>query len=643
MKIRLKHLLVYTRQSIERIEFSEAVTFLHGPVGTGKSTVVRLVDYCLGGELEETPAIQKEFVAATLSLKIGEYDCTLERAIHDKQSVRVTWSRSEDDFGSVNAPLSAGDCPLLDPEVYNFSDLMFHLAGVSPIKVRRRRWDPDSPLVRLSFRDVWRYCYLDQTHLDSSFFRLEDPFRGRKSQDAMRFFTGLHSERLSQLETELMRTIDIQETKREAVQQIRDFMSRFDLGTGLDSQLHLAKRELAEAQQRQRELEEKRSADIHPTDYLREELRKLSLEIENVRQAVVDSQEMITQQKALRAELITAKVKAERANQAGRILQGVQYQYCPQCGVDLTHRVEHGEHCSLCGSTHSDNSNTNPLQLEALRRDLNERIDQVTYSVARRERKLRRTRIYLEQLNQHKRSLDKRLQEELSRYDSAFLESIRTVERKIATLVERIRSLEHLKQMPQAINDLEEEAGSLQGRIDNLRTLVIEERQRLVHADENIQAIAYEFKRILLAVSFPGVTKDDDVAIDPRNWKPVVFHDEQEWTFWDTGSGGKKTLFNVCYALALHTVAINRRLPVPTVLIIDSPTKNISEDVNPELVCSLYAEIYRIARDQNGAGIQFLIIDSELVEPNTDVRGFKARRMAGEPGSPSLIPYYVGP
>ena len=50
--------------------------------------------------------------------------------------------------------------------------------------------------------------YLDQTHLDSSFFRLEDPFRGRKSQDAMRFFTGLDSERLSELETELYRTID---------------------------------------------------------------------------------------------------------------------------------------------------------------------------------------------------------------------------------------------------------------------------------------------------------------------------------------------------------------------------------------------------------------------------------------------------
>src|SRR5262249_24502682 len=216
MRIRLRHLIVRTRRSTERIDFSEVVPFLYGPVGTGKSTVSRLVDYCLGGDLERTPAIQQEFVAAELSLVLGDYDCTLERAADDTQSVRATWSGPGDDNGSVNAPLASQTEALLNAEVYNLSDLVFHLCGVTPIKVRKRTYDPDSPVIRLSIRDIWWYCYLDQTHLDSSFFRLEDPFRGRKSQDAMRFFTGLHSERLSQLDAELMSTIDQQRTKREA-------------------------------------------------------------------------------------------------------------------------------------------------------------------------------------------------------------------------------------------------------------------------------------------------------------------------------------------------------------------------------------------------------------------------------------------
>ena len=242
-----------------------------------------------------------------------------------------------------------------------------------------------------------------------------------------------------------------------------------------------------------------------------------------------------------------------------------------------------------------------------------------------------------------KRRLDSQLQAELARYDSAFVESIRGSEREIATLEERVRSLERLKLMPQAINDLETQAGELQGQIDRLRTDSQEERSRLQEADDHIAAIAAEFKRIMLAVSFPGVSEEDEVVLDPRNWRPKVVHGDQEWSFWDTGSGGKKTLFNVCYALALHAVAIERELPVPSVLIVDSPTKNISEDENPDLVHSLYAEMYRIAAQERDARLQFLLIDSDLIPPPDDLDGCSVRRMAGEDSAPSLIPYYTGP
>jgi rubrerythrin len=602
------------------------------------------VDYCLGGELERTPAIQQEFIAVELALTLGDYQCTIERAADDTQGVRVTWSGPGDDIGSVNAPLSPRAEPLLDADVYNLSDLVFHLCGVTPIQVRQRSQDPDSPTVRLSIRDIWWYCYLDQMHLDSSFFRLEDPFRGRKSQDAMRFFTGLHSERMSQLEGELIRTSDEQRSKREAVQQIRSFMSRFELGSELDmvSQPHAAGHELTEAERRRSELERTRSSQTHPTDALRDTLRRLSQELEGIQLAIAEANESVAEQRALRAEFITTKIKADRADQAGRVLEGVQYQRCPECGTDIAARPETEGQCHLCGSAQGVGALTNPLELEAVRRDLNERIDQIADSIARREGEVNRMKRQLAQAQERKALLDRRLQEELARYDSAFVESIRGAEREIATLAERIRSLRRLQQMPQAIDALEEEAGALQGRIDRLRSALADERNRLRAADANIAAIAAEFKRVLLSVSFPGVGADDEVVIDPRNWRPRVIHGAQEWTFWDTGSGGKKTLFNVCYALAIHAVALERQLPVPDVLIIDSPTKNISDEENPELVQALYAEIYRLAKSQEGR-LQFLLIDSDLVGPQTDLPGFSERRMAGEPGAPSLIPYYTGP
>lgn len=645
MIIRLKRLTVRTQQEIELIEFSPSVTFIHGPIGKGKSTVARLIDYCFGGELERTPAIQQEFVSATLSVDLKDNDCTFERGANDTQAVRVTWSRGADDLGSVNAPLDAGDVPLLEPSVFNLSDLIFHLCDVEPIKVLKRSRDPDSPMIRLSFRDIWWYCYLDQTHLDSSFFRLEDPFRGRKSQDAMRFFTGLHSERLSQLQADLYRTIAEQQGSREAVSQIRGFMSRFGFGSELElvSQIENVDRDLISCRDKKRTLEAERSESIHPTDTLRERIRGLSHAVFDLRDAIYASEETLNEQAALRAEFITAKIKTERAAQSGRVLDGVDYLNCPKCGADVSERPRTEDACRLCGTAEDAIERPSSVHSEVLRHELNDRIDQIADAMARRKQELRRSQRKLMSVEADKKRLDRELEAELQRYDSSFVESVRGVDREMATLEERRRSLVRLQEMPRAISELEEQAGSIQGKIDVMRSSIDAERSRLKAGDANAQAIAGNFKALMLAIRFPGVSEDDEVVLDPRNWKPTIVHEKQEWGFWDTGSGGKKTLFNVCYALAVHEVARERGLPVPNVLVIDSPTKNISDDENPELVQALYREIYRFAMESAGSGTQFVLIDSNLVYPDGELPGFTHRRMAGEPDAPSLISYYDGP
>jgi hypothetical protein len=324
MKIILLDLVVRTRRTTEKICFSNTVTFLYGPVGTGKSTVARLIDYCFGGDLERTPAIQSEFISVVLRTKLGKYDCSIERSAEDTQSVRVTWNYGEEDYESANVPLKAGDHPIIEDieaEVYNLSDLIFYLCNVRPIKVLKRSGDPESQMIRLSFRDIWRYCYLDQTHLDSSFYQLEDPFKGRKSQDAMRFFTGLHSEELSQLQVELYRAVEEQQGARQAVIQIRQFMARFDFGSEIElsGKIEKVKHELEVVESQKRELGAERLSDIHPTDDLRGRLRALSRIIADLHEAIDATQNALAEQSSLRAELITTKVKADRISRASSL------------------------------------------------------------------------------------------------------------------------------------------------------------------------------------------------------------------------------------------------------------------------------------------------------------------------------------
>ena len=85
-------------------------------------------------------------------------------------------------------------------------------------------------------------------------------------------------------------------------------------------------------------------------------------------------------------------------------------------------------------------------------------------------------------------------------------------------------------------------------------------------------------------------------------------------------------------------------MPVPNLLIIDTPLKNITPDINPELVEAFYNYLYSKAQNEL-VDEQFVIIDQKLVRPSAgSALEFSDRYMTtGDPHNPPLISYYQGP
>jgi len=83
---------------------------------------------------------------------------------------------------------------------------------------------------------------------------------------------------------------------------------------------------------------------------------------------------------------------------------------------------------------------------------------------------------------------------------------------------------------------------------------------------------------------------------------------------------------------------------VPTLLIIDTPLKNITPDINPKLVEAFYHYLYAKMEGDLGDN-QLIIIDQMLVRPpENSSLAFSERYMTtGDPEHPPLISYYQGP
>ena len=54
MKINLKLLELHFRKSVESIAFDH-LNFFWGKIGAGKSSIARLIDYCLGADIGVAP------------------------------------------------------------------------------------------------------------------------------------------------------------------------------------------------------------------------------------------------------------------------------------------------------------------------------------------------------------------------------------------------------------------------------------------------------------------------------------------------------------------------------------------------------------------------------------------------------------
>ena len=646
MNFRLLKLVVQFGRSREEIDLDHHVTIFHGKISSGKSTIAKLIDACLGGSLPQVPAIKQEFVSAELTARIGLYEVLFERNAGSRQ-VQVTWLDGNGESASLMAPIDNAASPIWGDKVYGLSDLIFELAGIGPMRVRRNKTDPDAPLIPLSFRDIMWYCYLDQDELDSTFFHLEteDP-RSPKSRDVMRFVMGYYTERLNELEQQLAREVEDHRTKLESAKRMRNFLQELGYGSELEMTARLAELEHSQGQRaaQLRAIQEAQEADTHFSDDLREELRQLAGRVAALKFAVDQGERILTEEIALRGELISAKFKLHRMSSATVILGAVDYTACPRCGTSLAELMRTASDCNLCGAPDQVQNNRERLHSNIEQPDLDARLADIEQAVATRKKALRKQRRELEGFIEQKAYKDTELTRLMRNYDSAFLSQVRNLESELASGRQEIIGLRRDARLPQALFELEAEADAHLVKAQAIRRELKSERERIADRDNLVgQLESYVFDA-LMSSGFPALNRSDTLYINRRNWMAYILpHGDESlsYTLSGAGSGGKKTLFNICYAIALHRLAEEMDLPLPLFIIIDSPMKNIGTEVNKDIFVAFYNHLYGLLT-KTMTKTQVIIIDTELSAPSTSLNFTERLMIAGDPLHPPLIPYYSG-
>jgi AAA domain len=632
------------------------VSYFWGQMGAGKTSIARLIDYCLGGSIELSPALQSEFVSATLNLKLQKGDLQLERG-RDTNLIVARWG-SKDEAMQVAIPARDANGEVVPGTgIENLSDLIFWMSSLTPPRVRTSKLRADSETKRLSIRNLLWYCYLDQDEIDSSFFHLDssNQFSRLASLDVVRFVIGYHDEHILEIEAQL----DALRIDRTVTLASLESLSRVLRDVGVESEMEIQGRvrELRQAAEQiaaditeQRQLAVGDRTTEHASDRLKIKAQRLSQQITSLDEAIADLLQARDRDSRHLHEIETLSLKFRRSQSARAVLSGVAFHTCPRCTQSLPDRSD--DNCYVCGQVEMDNVNDSADDA-LVQRDIKSRTEELREIIRRHDESLTKLRRDREAHELEKRRVERERNETSQRFDSAYLSSMLTKERERSALLQQADSLEAMVRFPQMLEAQRQKVNNVQAQEIGLRSRLKEAREAAEKDATNINTLKDLFLDCLVRSEVPGIKANDSVEISASSFLPELHSpgvaDTTIASFSTLSSGGKKTLFKCCFAVAMHRLAVQVGAPLPEMMIIDSPMKNISERENREQFKGFYNLIYQLKADEL-KNTQFILIDKEYTPPRRDLKLRVSNRhmKPNDPSKPSdrenspLIPYYYG-
>ena len=647
MKFKLESLNLALKRGEAKIPLG-GISYFWGQMGAGKTSIARLIDYCLGGSIELSPAMQSEFVGATLSLELHSGNLTIERP-RDSDKVVARWNEGDEAFQAALPSRSAAGEIVPDTEIEVLSDLIFRLSGVTPPRVRKSKIKQDTDIARLSIRDLLWYCYLDQDEIDSSFFHLDEganTFKRLKSRDVLRYVIGYHDERIAELEVELDRL----RGERQATVANVESLARVLKEVGVESALEVHSRvqDLRnKAEQVQKEIittqQQSRSEQTtHAADELRSEAMKLSDKLAEIETAIYELRRVREQGIRHLNEIETLSLKYRRSASARAILSGVTFKSCPRCAQMLPTRE--ADCCHVCGQIEIvDGSDEDAALVE---KDVKQRAAELRDILSKQEQSLAQLVREQESVSLRKSRIERERNEASSRYNSAFLSVMISKERERASLLQEADNLASMMRFPDMLETLKAKIGAIAGQETVLRAALKDARLAAESNSANLNSLKDFFLDCLIRSGVPGITTNDRVEISTTTFLPEIYAPDNDVTvtsFANLSSGGKKTLFKCCFAIAVHRLAVSVDAPLPELLIIDSPMKNISERENRDQFQGFYDMLYEIKATELEK-TQLILIDKEYSAPAASLGLNIAERhmRPNDPMNPPLIPDYQG-
>jgi len=586
-------------------EFREGLNFIWGDMDSGKSSILNLIDYCLGGKFNELDydELRRKGRSAILEASFNGKIVSFERILSDNENIIKVYNSEASLKESVYPKICSASSSGVEPDGW-ISDIILDLLSIPKVMIKESKIREDSNSQRLSFRDLMKLIYLRQKKVASE--GLMDSNNGvvhNKNIEVQKFTYGVHDDQLAELQNELALELQQLKTLEIKILNIKEFLSSTD----------------------------SRSINDDEIDEIEVDIKQLDAEIEKLlidknHASIISSniarkiEDFIQQSVALAREITEIK---QKTRDYSRLY--ATYKHDLSC-LKSSSRVreilgENGKctqriNCPLCKSVLAANDSTVSDE------DIRNESRSISNRIAGCKSSLEKLKSTLVEKISLKNSIDDHVNTLRIEFDrnnieslSPTIQSIRKIERTRSTLQSHLSIFNKNKRLIEKIEEYVSDLDRKQLKISNIKRDIEEVESNLKDISDVYSDLALYFSQIIRKSKLTN-----NYGVDISNKFMPIFRNRE---YNRISSGGVRTILSVSLYLSRLIYLINNGGYLPTLLLIDTPGQNIGRyargrDTDDLSDPSIYEQIYlnflqiqKLASEKNKK-FQVIVVDNDL-------------------------------
>ena len=605
------------------IQFFPGVNIIYGDSDTGKSSVLEFINYLLGASsIVLADEISSSITYAALEIRLNGVEYTIKRDVFKPTALvevyRCIFSECVNNYPKKYAPkFGAAE----GPDGY-LSDFFMGALGLPKINVKVSPSKADSNLKRLSFRDLYKFSYLDQDEVGSK--NLLDSANWSvftSNKEVFKYIFNVLDISISELEQEISEQSKEARRHKNKYESVSEFLREtdYDSQSSIDDSLTSLDETIGELEKELRETNGRMVASSSQYESYKAAFGLLSLNERGLSQELTKLRDQLDRYVRLKNDYDNDIDKVEATLSANKKLGEITQapQPCPICDTPLASFAETEQFIS---------SGTTPLlnELESLKRK-RKGIQSLIYELSERQREKNTSYFVVhEDLNKARELLDTESESMITPYLTQRDAIVKELSAKRQYRKQLVVNLK-IRNSQKNIYDQYEQCGAVVARLEERLT---ELRKSAPNIENVLSDLSDNLNGFLKKVN---IKNRRGISVSPKNFLPII----RDREYMSITSGGLRTISSIGLLLAIFEYAIDHEINYPAILLIDTVGKYLGKTSkvrlqdetdavadadeglsDPEKYKNMYEYMFDLTEraGKKGVNCQIILVDNDVPE-----------------------------